>query len=125
MTQDIVIQLHEDGAPPERLAALTSNLRVELLQLDVDDVRASRSSEIVPPGARAGDAALLSDLVVTVASSTALLTSVASVVTAWISRGGSRKATLTIGDSSISLEGVPAEEQQRLVRAFLRSVEGD
>jgi hypothetical protein len=38
------LQLSEDGADAERLAALTGDLRSELLQLDVEDVKA------LPPG---------------------------------------------------------------------------
>jgi hypothetical protein len=56
MDKDLRLQLSEEGADAERLAALTGYLRSELLQLDVEDVTALPAEE-PPPGARGFNAA--------------------------------------------------------------------
>jgi hypothetical protein len=40
VAEELRLHFSEDGADPERVAALTGYLREELRQLDVDDVRA-------------------------------------------------------------------------------------
>jgi hypothetical protein len=49
---ELRLQLSEEGTDAERLAVLTGYVRSELLQLDVEDVRALPAGE-PPPGTRA------------------------------------------------------------------------
>ncbi len=57
------VELSEDGADAERVGTLTSFLRRELLQLDVEDVTTLRAGES-PPGARAFDLTAANELLV-------------------------------------------------------------
>jgi hypothetical protein len=91
MDKDLRLQLSEEGADAERLAVLSGYLRSELLQLDVEDVRALPAGE-PPPGARGSDAATVGALLIALGQSAAGLQSVVSVIRGWLRRGGGKAA---------------------------------
>jgi hypothetical protein len=68
MDGELRLQLSEDGADAQRLAMLTGYLRSELLQLDVEDVRALPAGE-PPPGTRAFDVATVGALLIALGQS--------------------------------------------------------
>ncbi|RZU72841.1 hypothetical protein EV384_1225 [Micromonospora kangleipakensis] len=120
MDRQLNLRLIEEGASAERLDALTSYLRQELLQLDVDDVRRPSTAD-APPGARAIDAVALGGLVVTLGRSAAALGNVVAVIRSWLSRGDGVKRTvkIEIGGDTLELSEVSQAEQDRLITLFV------
>jgi len=110
---DLGVDRDEDAA---ELDEATRHLQRELLELDVDDVQRLREGA-PPPGARAGDAAVLGGLAVT--AGTEVIGAVVRAIVQWIGRRADRSVKLTIGDDSIELSNVSAEDQRLLVESFL------
>lgn len=119
MEPTLHVSLHETGSDPDRLDQLTRQLRDELRQLDVQDVRALSSSE-VPAGARGLDAATVSTLAVALLGSGGL-TAVITAARAWLDRGheAPRSIRLELDGDVLELSGASALEHDRLVAAFL------
>lgn len=121
-TQDEVrLQLVEQGADAERLEELTGFLRQELLGLDVLDVTAVGAGP-PPPGARAVDAALVGELLVTLApQAPAALSAVVAAIRQWLGRGrGTRRSVrLEIDGDVLELSEATVEDQDRLVTFFV------
>ena len=91
-------------------------LERELLELDVEDV--GRLAEGAPPtGARAVEAALVGTVVVTATKD--VVAAVMRTLVLWVRRRPNRSVKLTIGDDSIELSDVSADDQRRLVDSFL------
>lgn len=110
---DLGVDRHEDAADLDDAAR---QLQRELLELDVDDVQRVREGE-PPAGARAVDAAMLGSLAVT--GGKEVMATVVRAIVQWIGRRADRSVKLTIGDDSIELSNVSAEDQRRLVESFL------
>jgi hypothetical protein len=106
----------EPDADAAELDEATSQLRQELLGLDVDSVE-RLPGEAPPPGTRAAEVALLGGLVVGIGREA--LTAVMRSVQAWVARRASRSVTVTLGGDSIELSSVSSAEQQRLIESFL------
>ena len=91
-------------------------LERELLELDVEDV-ARLAEGPPPPGARAVEAAVVGTVVVTAAKE--VVGAVVRMLVLWVGRRSNRSVKLTIGEDSIELSDVSAEDQRRLVESFL------
>jgi len=124
MVDQLVVSLDEGGADAERLEQLTLALRRELLQLEVDDVEPVRAGP-APEGTRALDVTAVGALLVTLTSSSAALAGVVDMVRGWLAHGSrGRTVELTIGDKTLKLAGASDEQQEQLVREFLRTTGG-
>lgn len=121
MDGELRLQLSEEGADAQRLATLTSYLRAELLQLDVDDVRARPTGE-PPPGARGFGVAPAGALLIGLGQSAEGLRSVVSAIRDWLRRGDGKGRTvrLELGDDALELSQVSAADQERLIELFVR-----
>jgi hypothetical protein len=106
----------DPGADDAELEGRTLDLREELLELDVEQVRSPPAGP-APDGARAADAALLGTLVVTLGQEA--IGAVVRAVAGWLSRGGSRSVRLQLGDDSIELSDVSAADQRQMLETFL------
>ncbi|MGW6279862.1 hypothetical protein [Kribbella sp. NPDC055071] len=123
---ELRIQLAESGADAERVDQLTGYLRQELLELDVDDVKALPAGD-PPPGSRAFEAAVVGGLIVTFAEAAQGVRSVVSSIRAWLARGsGGAKRTirLELDGDVLELSEVSATEQTRLIELFLTKHSG-
>lgn len=109
----------------EEIDRMTGQLRRELLELDVADVRRETAGN---PGLGAkGDAASVGTLVVSLADSvvlTALVTGVCQVLRAWVTRHRDRRVVLKDGDRSLELTGVSVEQHERAIEAFVKALDG-
>jgi hypothetical protein len=122
MDAQLLVTVDEPGADGQRLETLSLGLRDELLALDVDDVRRVHGGE-PPPGTRAVDIATVGALLVTMSGGVDLVGRVVSTVRSWLSRGEpERVVELSVGDKTLKLTAASQEQQERLVREFLRSV---
>jgi hypothetical protein len=120
MDRELRLQISEEGADAERLAALAGYLRAELLQLDVADVTAPRVGE-PPAGARAGGVSVVGALLVALGQSAEGLQSVVSVIGHWLGRGGGSRRTvrLELGGDVLELSQASAGDQARLIELFV------
>jgi|SRR5215472_14350220 len=115
---ELKVELLVDDADAAELDRLTSNLRRELLQLDVDDVTRLREGP-PPPGARAVELVALASLVVAVGQIAGALSGVVHAVQSWIGRKPGRKVRLQMDGDVLELSGATPEQQQRLVDEWL------
>jgi hypothetical protein len=99
---------------------LTSYLRQELLDLDVEDVTALRAGP-PPPGARAIDAIVIGQLLVTLGRTAQGVRSVVAAIRRWLARGDGIKRTvrLELDGDVLDLSEVTQVEQTRLIELFV------
>ena len=116
----MLVSLSEAGADDLRLDTLTRQLRDELRQLDVRDVRPVPASAHPPAGSRGFDVATMGQLVVAMVG-TQGLAGLVSTVLGWLGRGheAPRKVRLEIAGDVLELSAASSEEQDRLVAMFL------
>jgi hypothetical protein len=122
VTLEVQIGVGPDG-DDEEVAQAASQLRRELLDLDVDTVEAREAGE-PPPGSRAVDLTVLGALVVNLADSQ-LLAGVATAVRSWLAASPRRSIKLQLGDDALELTGVSSKEQRRLADEWLARHAGD
>jgi membrane-associated two-gene conflict system component 1 (EACC1) len=116
---DGALRIAVDAGPEaeqDELERVTRQLRDELLELPVDDIRFPEDGP-APPGAK-GDVASIGELVVTLASGGVLPTLVGSVL-AWLTRDRSRKVVIELNGDRLELSGASPEQQHALVAAWL------
>lgn len=105
------------------LDALTTKLRRDLLELDVDAV--SRPRIGAPDGARGVDAALVGALMIKVAASANMLSAIVRAVRSWLSRHEGRRIKLEIQGDTIEVTGASSDQQERLIATWIeRHAEG-
>jgi hypothetical protein len=116
--QQVRLQVGAGGdADAEEVADLTSQLRQELLELDVDAVELARSGP-APRGTKAVDVLAIGGLILSLAKSSAL-THVVKVVQGWLSRDNRRQVEIQMDGDVLKLTGATDEEQRRLVDAWI------
>jgi len=114
---DIAIAVRLDAdADAAELQDATSQLRRELLELDVDDVKAPDGGE-APPGTRGAVGAEIGTLLV--AAGRAAIGPVVAAIQSWVARRASRSVKLTIDGDSIEVSNVSPDDQRELIQSFL------
>jgi hypothetical protein len=106
----------ESDADAAELQVATSQLRSELLELDVDDVQAP-SGGAAPPGARGVATGEIGTLLV--AAGRAAIGPIVAAIQSWVARRASRSVKLTIDGDSIEVSNVSPEDQRELIESFL------
>lgn len=119
--KQLLILLSEEEAEPERVAELTSYLREELLDLDVDDVTALPGAE-APPGTRAVDVTQIGSLLVALGSSAAALSQVVNAVRSWLDRFHDSRPSLRLEMDGDAIEVSKATDEQiaEALRVFVQ-----
>jgi hypothetical protein len=103
-----------DGADAEDIERAARGFREEILAGDVEAVRPGPA--VPPAGAKPGDAQTWETLVITLAASGGVLTSLISAAGAWLSRQRpDTTVTLEIGDHRITLPDATPAERARLI----------
>ncbi|MHC4616927.1 MAG: effector-associated constant component EACC1 [Planctomycetota bacterium] len=121
MGQTFELMLHvnvepEDGA--EELAELGRQLRTDLLELDVENVDFVRADE-TPEGTKTGTPIDWTTLLLTVAASGGVLTTLINVLQAWLTRQDRKSLSLEIDGDKLTVTGISSKEQKRLIDAWL------
>jgi hypothetical protein len=110
----------EIGLEPDADAAevedAASQLRDELLELDVDSVGVP-TGEPAPRDSRGLDAGVVGTLLV--AAGHAAIGPIVQAIQSWVARRSSRSVKLTIENDSLELTNVSSEDQHRLIESFL------
>ena len=110
---ELAVELDADET---ELDAATRRLRQELLGLDVDDVEQPPAGA-APPGTRSVGAALAGTLIVTSAQD--LMQAIFHTVARWVGTSSARSVKLSIDGDSIEVTDPSAEDERRLIQAFL------
>jgi hypothetical protein len=109
------IGLERDGDPAE-LEDAASQLRRELLELDVESVGVP-AGEPAPLNSRGIDAGVVGTLLV--AAGRGAIGPIVQAVQSWVARRSSRSVKLTIENDSLELTNVSSEDQRLLIESFL------
>lgn len=122
MEKTLRILLSEESAEAEDIAELTGFLREELLQLDVDDVRAVTGEEALPPGARAVDITTIGALLVSLGGSATGLSQVMNAVREWRDRCRGTRPTLrlTLDNDQLEISEATTEQVSEAFDLFVR-----
>ena len=107
----------------EELEQIVSQLRDELLELDVETVDTARG-EKPPEGAKVIDAIDWNTLIVTLAASGGVLTVLIGTVQSWLTRHERSSVTLEIDGHKLNLKGIPPDERQRTIDAWISRISG-
>lgn len=123
MSKELRIELFEPDTDAEEVDGLAADLRLELLELDVESVEPVALGS-APEGSKGVDVAAVGALLVCVRESLWLVDSVVTAVRSWLARDSSSGRTLkiTVDGRTLSLSSATAEQQQRLVEEFVRSL---
>jgi len=118
-----VVELHLDAgddADAREVDELTSKLRRELIQLDVDSVDRPVEGE-APEGAKGADVVALGTLVVGLAKSSDTIKSIINSVRDWLTRQKhpDRSVKMEIDGDTIEVQGISSTEQERLISAWI------
>lgn len=108
------------GSNERELAEATRQLREMLLRQRVERVVPVHADD-APLGSKAGDLVVAGTLLVTLAP--AVISAVVTTAQAWSQRRAGRSASLVLGENSLELTGLSAEQQQRLIDRFLEVTE--
>ena len=113
---DVLVQVRPTGdEETDELLDVTDGLREELLTLDVDAVRPVEARD-APDGAK-GLAAIAGWLAVQLASAEGLRAAV-DALKGWATQRR-REVEVTIGGDTLKLSGVSADEQERIIDAWI------
>lgn len=119
--RSVELKLDVSGGDAEELERLTRQLRGQLEELDVDAVDLIPGGP-APEGSKALDWVVLGGLVVRYGPGT--LSAVVRTVQEWVRRDAHRSVTIRDGDREIVLTAATADQQERLVEAFLAGRDG-
>jgi hypothetical protein len=121
----VLVSLSESGADEARLDTLSRQMRAELWQLDVQDVRPAPADAQPPTGSRGFDVGTIGQIVVAMLG-TQGLAGLISTMLGWVGRGheATRTVRLEIDGDVLELSAASSEDQDRLVTIFLNKHAG-
>jgi hypothetical protein len=108
----------DPGADTDEIAELVERLRAEVAELDVD-VFPVPAGELPPPGAKAVDPTSASSLLVMLATSGGVLTSLVGLLQAWLLRNRARGLVVEIAGDRLEITDATPDERARLIAAWL------
>ena len=114
------LALYLDAGPEsdeKELAELTRQLRDELLDLDLESVDLV-SNGVLPPKSKVVEPLTLGALLLTLAASGGVITTLINAIQSWLTRHDRRSVTLEIDGDKLEVGGISPEEQQRLIDAW-------
>jgi len=121
MKVDLIIDLNlgpdQDLRELERASV---NLRSELRRLEGVEAVQPLSLGKAPVGSKVADPVSAGSILMTLAASGGVLTSLIGVLKDWLGRREGRKVSLQIGQDKLEITGFPTEAQKELIETFLR-----
>jgi hypothetical protein len=113
-----VVVFADRGADAQDLAELVGRLRAEVVEHEFDLVH-DLAGEPVPGGAKAADPAGVDSLLIALAASGGVLTSLIGLLQAWLLRGSARTLVVELDGDRLELSAATSEERRRLTNAWL------
>jgi len=114
----LVVHVGADEADDEEIAEFTSQLREELLQLDVDSVDQATAGQ-APEGSKGSLLPAIGTLLIGVLHSSPVIAAVTGTLQSWLSRRPGRTMELTLDGDTIKVTDISAEDQRRLLNAWI------
>jgi hypothetical protein len=108
----------DDAADDEETAVLRQHLHSMLIEHDFD-VSSPVAEEEPPAGAKVGDPASLNSLVVALAASGGVLTTLIGALQSWLVRSSARQIIVEIDGDRIEVSGASSEELRELTAAWM------
>ncbi len=102
---------------PEEIERFTQQLREELTELEVEGVDLVRAGE-TPAKAKVGDPITWGTLLLTLAVSGGVITTMINVLQSWLTRQERRSISLEIDGDKLEIKGISSKEQQRLINEW-------
>jgi hypothetical protein len=120
---ELKVELFEPDADLEAVDELTHQLRLELLELDVDSVSPVLTGP-APAGSKGLELAAVGALLVQVAGSVDAVRTVVTALRSWLRRGSSRQRSLKISvdGRTLELNSATDAQQQQLIDEFVRAL---
>jgi hypothetical protein len=120
LLQTLRLTIHPEAeVDEEKLFDQTAQLKEELQALETTSVDLVKKSS-APAGAKAaGDPAFLGTLLLTLAASGGVLTTLISALSSWLTRNNACSITLEIGGDKLEIKGASAPTQERLTNAWV------
>lgn len=116
---EVLLQVGETGTlEPDEVGSLAQLLREELLDLDVDDVRAAAGGA-APAGSKGVELAAIGALVVRLVKSRKALFDVVRTIAGWVERSGARSVRVQIGTDVLEVTGISSEDQRAVIEAWI------
>lgn len=106
----------------EEKELVTRQLREELMRLDVDGVDFVKSGKA--PAKAKGDPITWGTLLLTLAASGGVLTTLIGVVQSWLTRHNQRSISLEVNGNKIDVDDITSEDQKRLIDSWISNVQG-
>jgi len=106
----------------EEKELVTRQLREELMRLDVDGVDFVKSGKA--PAKANGDPITWGTLLLTLAASGGVLTTLIGVVQSWLTRHNQRSISLEVNGNKIDVDDITSEDQKRLIDSWISNVQG-
>jgi hypothetical protein len=124
VSTELKIEVFEPDADAEAVDVLAGDLRLELLDLDVDSVSAVTLGP-APEGSKGLELLAVGALLVRVKDSLPVVNAVLTGARAWLARAAlsRRSLKITVDGRTLELSAATAEQQERLVEEFVRSLE--
>ena len=120
------LMLKLDAGPDanaEELENLTQQLREELMHLHVETVDLVSGGE-TPAKSKAGGPITWGTLLLTLAASGGVLTTMINLLRSWLNRSACRKLILEIDSDRLEVTGISSQNQQQLIECWLRRHSG-
>jgi len=117
------IQLRIDIIPYENdeaeiMANLTRDIRDDFLELEIKAVDYIHKN-IIPEKTKSGEIIEWGTLLLTLAASGGVITTIVTAIQSWLSRHERRSIVLEIDQDRLEITGVSSEEQKKLIDAWL------
>jgi hypothetical protein len=106
------------GTDDEELAELTRQLRTEFMEVDVESIDFASIDE-APVGSKSGPPVDWGTLLLTLAASGGVLTTIINVIQSWLTRHDRHRLSIEINGDRLELTGISTDEQQQLIDAWL------
>ena len=105
------------------IAKLSQQLRSELLKLNIENVDYHRKENLVN-GTKAGDIISWETLIITLAASGSVISTLINFILGWVKRNEGRGVTLELNGNKLEVTGLSANEQKELVEIWLKRNSG-
>jgi hypothetical protein len=114
----LVVHVGADQADDEEIARFTSQLRDELLQLDVNSVDQATAGQ-APEGSKGTWLPAVGTLLIGLLHSSPVLAAVTGTLQSWLSRRPGRSIELTLDGDTVKVTDISEEDQRRLLDAWI------
>ena len=105
------------------IAKLSRQLRSELLKLNIENVDYRRKENLVD-GTKAGEIISWETLIITLAASGGIISTLINFILGWVKRNEGRGVTLELNGNKLEVTGLSASEQKELIETWLKRNSG-